>query len=321
MMDAAIVGLGRWGQALVDSVQGKSKAIRFTHAVTRTPAKVKEYCAENGLSLSDDYAAMLADPDINAVVLATPHTLHADQIIRAAEAGKHVFCEKPFTLTGASAASAVVACKKAGVTVALGHNRRFLPSTIELKRMIDAGELGTMMHVETNFSADLHGNDDAWRGSRAESPAGGMTSLGIHALDCLIHLCGEIVEVDVRSRRRVLPFDIDDTTAMLFEFANGMTGYLGTMAAGGRLWYVRVFGSEGWVELNGLERLVRNMTGTPEVIDYPVTDSLNAELEAFAEAAGGGTPYIITPGQIVHATSVLEAIIKGAENGTREAIT
>ncbi|MHA1109206.1 MAG: Gfo/Idh/MocA family protein [Alphaproteobacteria bacterium] len=318
MINAAIIGVGRWGQILVNSVQGSSEAIRFTRGVTRTLSKAEAYCDENHIQLGDDYDSVLADESIDAVVLATPHTQHRDQIIRAAEAGKHVFTEKPFALNKADAEIAVAACRKAGVAIGLGHNKRFCDNTIELKRMIEAGELGALMHVETNFSADLTGTAATWRDSRAESPAGGMTSLGIHAVDCIIHLCGEIKQVDARSKHRALPFDIDDTTCMLFDFDNGMTGYLGTMAAGGRLWFLRVFGSKGWAELRGMEELVKaSADGSQEVIDYPAEASVRAELEAFAAAAAGGAPYLITPDQMIHGIAVLEAIIASGETGER----
>ncbi len=318
MINAAIVGVGRWGQTLVNSVQGSSEAIRFTRGVTRTLSKAAAYCTGNGIQLGDDYGAVLADEAIDAVVLATPHTQHHDQIIRAAEAGKHVFTEKPFCMNRADAESAVAACRTAGIVIGLGHNKRFCDNTMELKRMIEAGELGALMHVESNFSADLTGTAATWRDSRAESPAGGMTSLGIHAVDSIIHLCGEIKQVDVRSRHCALPFDIDDTTCMLFDFDNGMTGYLGTMAAGGRLWFLRVFGSKGWAELRGMEELVKTpAVGSQEVIGYPAETSVKAELEAFATAAAGGAPYLITPEQMIHGVAVLEAIIASGTTGER----
>ncbi len=103
MINAASVGLGGWGRTMVKSVQGKSDRIRFTTGVTRTPARAEEFCREHAIALGDDYARMLADPAIDAVVLATPHTRHGAEIVAAAEAGKHVFCEKPFTLTAAEA--------------------------------------------------------------------------------------------------------------------------------------------------------------------------------------------------------------------------
>src|SRR5439155_6874090 len=96
MIRAAIVGLGGWGQNLVASVQGKSDAIRFIAGATRTPEKSRAFADAHGFPLHDRYEKVLADPAIDAVVLATPHRLHAGQIIAAARAGKHVFAEKPF---------------------------------------------------------------------------------------------------------------------------------------------------------------------------------------------------------------------------------
>jgi predicted dehydrogenase len=319
MINAAIVGLGRWGQGLVDSVSDSDR-IKFTAGVTRTVSKAEEFCSARGIALSGDYDAMLADSSVDAVVLATPHTQHFDQIVAAAKAGKHVFCEKPFTLTRASAQQAVDAVTGAGKVVGLGHNRRWMPNMIEAKRMIDEGELGTLLHVETNFSANLAPMArGAWRNSRDESPAGGMTSLGIHAVDALINLCGPMVQIDARSKRLSGDdFAFDDTTCALLDFANGMTGYLGTMAAGGRLWFLRVFGSKGWVELRGTEQLVKcDDTGKETMLETPSGNSLGAELEAFAEAADGGAPFAITPDQIVHGVAVLEGIIKSAESGER----
>src|SRR4030081_3778842 len=107
MLKAAIVGPGWWGKTLVGAVQGKSDAIKFVAAATRDRAKVEAFCREHGLKLLDDYDQVLADPPIAAVVLATPHSQHGDQVRRAAAARKHVFCEKPFTLLAADAKSAI----------------------------------------------------------------------------------------------------------------------------------------------------------------------------------------------------------------------
>ena len=155
MINAAIVGIGRWGQYLVKSVQGNSEFIKFTAGVTRTKSKAENFCRENLIDLRNQYSEILTDPNITAVVLATPHTQHEEQIVAAAEAGKHVFTEKPFTLDKPSAERAVEACKKAGVTLALGHNRRFMDNTVALKAMIKAEELGTLMHIDGNQSSCL----------------------------------------------------------------------------------------------------------------------------------------------------------------------
>src|SRR5215472_19355161 len=98
MIDAAIVGLGRWGKTLVEAVQGKSEVLRFTHAVTRDPGKLRDYAAEYRLELAGTLEVVLKDPAIDAVALATPHLVHYQQILAVAAAGKAVFCEKPLTL-------------------------------------------------------------------------------------------------------------------------------------------------------------------------------------------------------------------------------
>ena len=116
MIRAAIVGMGTWGQNLVSSVQGRSEVIRFVAGTTRTLAKAEGFASQQGIRLVESYGALLADPSIDAVVLATPHSLHAEQIAAAAASGKHVFCEKPLGLTRASCEQAVAACEKSHVT-------------------------------------------------------------------------------------------------------------------------------------------------------------------------------------------------------------
>lgn len=316
MLNAAIVGLGGWGQTLVKSVQGKSETIRFTAGVTRTVSKAKEFADVHGFPLGDDYDAVLSDPDIGAVVLSTPHQQHADQIVAAAAAGKHVFVEKPFTMNKASAEHAVAAAEKAGVVLALGHNRRFLPSIAELRSRLAAGGLGTILHVETNFSGSgaLRYTPDGWRSSRAESPAGGMGAMGIHMVDAVIGLFGRIAEVRAISVRRAVAVDIDDTTSILYRFENGMTGYLGTFAATVPTQRIEVFGTKGSIEIRSERQFAfRPLEGEPEFIEYPPVDKEKAELEAFADAAAGKAAYPLPLDEAVHGAAVFEAIVKSID--------
>lgn len=317
MLRLAIVGLGRWGQRLVDSVQGTSEKVRFTAAVTRTPAKAAAYAERQGLILGDDYGRLLADPRVDAVVLATPHSQHVAQIAAAAAAGKPIFVEKPFTLDKASAVAAVEACRRAKVTLAVGHNRRFLPSMRELRRRIDEGELGTLLHVEGNFSSSgaLRYQPELWRASAAESPAGGMTALGIHQLDAMIGLCGEIRQVHALSQRRAVAIDIDDTTIMMFTFANGMLGSLASVFATAPIWRLLVMGTRGWAEMRGEDRLLcAPLDGPASELIFPATNMERAELEAFADAIAGA-PYPVTAEQAIHGVAVLEAVIASARDG------
>ena len=323
MINAAIVGIGRWGQGLVVSVQGTSDQIHFSAGVTRTRSKAEDFCAANKIDLRDDFAELLTDDSIDAIVLATPHTQHEEQIIAAARAGKHVFTEKPFTLSKASAERAVAAVREAGVTVALGHNRRFFKNTEAMKALVDAGTLGTLLHIDGNQSSDMGRMAGAWRDSRAESPAGGMTSLGIHALDCMIHMGGRIAVIDTISTRRAIGFDIDDATAAVLQFEEGMTGTMVTLALSPRIFHIRVAGSKGWAEMTntGNLRICGPDGGIEEqnfpTDDYPHSLSLAAELNEFAAAAHGAATYRISPEEMIHGTAVLEAMGKSIQTAGR----
>jgi len=329
MINAAIVGLGRWGQNLVNSVQGKSDKIRIVAGVLRHPEKAKDYAEKQGFPLYNDYRKVLADPKIDAIVLATPHSAHAEQIIAAAKAGKHVFTEKPFTLTARSAEAAVRACAENKVTLAVGYNWRFQPALQEIRNMLDDGRLGKLLHMEGNFcgpSAYRYGRDH-WRQSRKEGPAGGMTGRGVHVLDAMLYLSGQIDAVHAQSFRLAQDFGIDDTTSMLFRFRNGVTAYLGTMVATAETWRMQVFGSKGWAEVGDVEHLTtwqmkvcyvdpQNLLThhKPQIVTFPETSTERAELEHFAQAAQEGRPLAVSGGDEVHGVTVLEAILESVRS-------
>ena len=322
MIKAGVAGLGWWGQNLVNSVQGKSETISFTAGAVRHPDKVADFASEQGLALFDSYEAMLADADIDAVVLATPHSTHADQMVAAAAAGKHIYSEKPFTMNKADAERAIAAANAAGVQIVVGHNRRFHPAMGELRNRLAAGSLGTPLHVEATESvpAGLMLPPDNWRFNRAEWPAGGMTPMGIHLIDGMVDLFGTVASVYCQSVNRVVEADIDDTTSVLLQFDSGMTGYIAVMVAARPNLRFAVHGTDAAFIMsprsyNHVE--IVPFEGNPENIvygDFDIEgDALNAELEAFADAVDGRAPYPIPQDQIVHVVAVLEAIIKSAE--------
>jgi predicted dehydrogenase len=332
MIQAAIVGLGTWGQHLVSAVQGKSDVIRFAAGATRTPAKAAQFCATHGIRLADSYEALLRDKSIEAVVLATPHSTHAEQIIAAAAARKHVFVEKPLGLSRADSERAVGACAEHKVTLAVGYNWRFQPALQEVKRMLEDGRLGKLLHLEGNFCGPsaYRFRREHWRQDREEVPAGGMTGRGVHVVDAMLYLAGRIDSVVAQSARRVQDFGADDTTSMLFRFASGATGYLGTVIATAETWRMQVFGSNGWAEVGDVEHLHTwdlktcfidrdNMMAKkkPEQVRFPVTSTERAELEHFARAANERRPLAVPGGDEVHNVAVLEAIVKAAQEGTR----
>src|SRR6266576_2826473 len=251
MIRSAIVGIGRWGRTLVSAAQGKSAAFRFTAGQTRTRGKAEAFCAEHGIALKDSLDDILADPAIDAVVFATPHSEHGAQVERAAAAGRPVFMEKPFTLDRKSAARALDAVARAGVVLGVAYPRRFHPGMRELKARIDDGRLGTIAHchAEQNAPAGLFMAPQSWRADPTEAPAGGMTASGVHNLDAMIHLFGRIDEVYATSLRRAVTYDAEDTTSAMFGFANGMSGTLLTALVTAVTYRLAVFGTKGCAEL------------------------------------------------------------------------
>ena len=331
MLSAAIVGIGTWGQNLVRSVQGKSDVLRFTAGATRTPDKARSFCESNGISLLDDLESVLKS-DVQAVVLATPHSAHAEQIAAAAKAGKHVFVEKPLGLGRAACEQAVAECAARKVTLAVGYNWRFQPALQEIKRMLEDGRLGKLMHIEGNFcgpSAYRFAREH-WRQDRVEVPAGGMTGRGVHVVDAMMYLGGKIAAVTAQSERLAQDFGADDTTSMLFRFAGGTTGYLGTFIATAETWRMQVFGSNGWAEVGDVEHLqtwslkyaqVDRKTlekRKPQTIEFSETSTERAELENFARAALDRRPLVVPGSDEVHNVAVLEAIERSAKSGKRE---
>ncbi len=315
MIRAAIVGLGRWGRNLVQSVQDKSEHLRFTHAVVRRSEDAREFAAKHALELSTDFGRVLAHKEVQAVVLTTPHSLHMDQIVAAAGAGKPVFCEKPLTLTRADAARAIEACRRAGVPLGLGYNKRFWPSMRELKRVVASGDLGEILHIEGHFSNETTGRYyTGWRGEDTESPAGGLTATGVHVLDAFIDLAGPARRVSAQLLAREPNPGPVDTLSVYFEFANRASGVLCGVRSTPQYWRIHVFGKQGSAEaLEDVDLVVRKTDAQPQRRTFERVDALRAELEAFAQCVETGAPNPIPFEEMLDGVAAFEAIVKSTE--------
>lgn len=325
MVRAAIVGLGMWGQNLVKSVQGKSDLISFVAGNTRTRSKAEEFCRDQKIDLRDDLDAILTDPEIDAVVYATPHSQHKEHIERAAQAGKQVYVEKPFTLEVASAKAALEAVKEAGVVLGIDFQRRFHPSIGEIRDRIRDGRLGTIdcCVAEITVPGGLGLSEGHWRINREETPAGAMTGLGVHVMDGFIDLCGEVEEVYCVNTRRAAPL-VDDTTLFTMKHKNGVISTNICTLASAVSYCLAVFGTNGIAEttrpsLDTFRFLpspaAANAGTKAETIENKGFDVLKAGLEAFATAVRGDKPFPITQDEILHGVAVFEAIVKSAETG------
>lgn len=317
MLRAAVIGLGWWAGELAATVHGKSDRIAVTACHSRSADKRRAFADRFGARPHDSYESVLADPGIDAVILATPHSLHAEQVMAAARAGKHVFVEKPFTLTVESGEAAAKACEEAGVVLAIGHNRRFAPAARELKRMVEAGEFGTLLHIETTFAAPsaMQWTESHWRASREESPAGGLAGLGVHVIDLAAWLGGPVEVVLAQAVRRALTVDNDDTTSALLRLASGATAYMGAISAAPFACWCNVYGTRAnaFAVEDLTELWVQRPGGRREQRPLGPADTLKAELEAFADACAGRAPFAgISPREAIHAVAVMQAIALSA---------
>ena len=317
MLKTAIYGLGNWGQTLIDSVHNKSDKIQIVQMVTRDPSKYTEFAQRTGIPISDNYEATLRNDAIEAVIIATGHSAHGKHVEQAASAGKHIFCEKPFTLTRESAVSAASACEKAGVKLAVAFNRRFQPALIKIREMIDKGELGNILHVEGSHSGHAgYDQREGWRSTREENPAGVMCGKGVHVLDLMLMAAGHVKTLNASSETRVLDSERDDCTNLNFRFKSGATGNLSCIAVTANYWRFHVTGSEGWAEMRGERTLATcKLRENPEITEFDYVDIEKAELEAFADLVQTDVDFPVPMKDVIHGVDILESTVKAAATG------
>ncbi|MGY3442143.1 MULTISPECIES: Gfo/Idh/MocA family protein [unclassified Bradyrhizobium] len=316
MITCAIAGLGRWGRALVEAARNEPR-LEIVRAVEPDVAGAAGFCAAHGLSPAPSLEAVLADPAIDAVLLATPHSLHKGQVIAAARAGKQVFCEKPLALRRDDAAEMFAACRKAGVLLAVGHNRRFWPSMQALRAIAASGELGTILHVEGhNSNESSQAITQGWRLSPEESPGGGLTGAGLHVLDGFVSLLGPARQVYARLSERAAGPPPLDTATLAIEFVNGVSATLATVRATPFYWRVHVFGTKGSAEvLDETTMVLRTSGAAPATTRYPAVNTLTAELAAFADAVEGRRPFPVPEADVLATLAAFEAALRSMQSG------
>lgn len=313
----ASIGLGRWGSEL--ATKAAAAGLEVTTCFARTPETRQEFAEEHGCEAAESWEQVLADDRIDAVLLATPHSTHERLVSEAAAAGKHVFVDKPFTLKVADGKRAIKACDDAGVVLQVGHNRRRQPATRRIKEMVEAGELGMPHYAEANLSYPKGLNPrTGWRGDPAESPAGGMTGLGVHMADNLIYLFGPPKRVAAFSRKIIGVGDLDDATTATLEFPDGPLAFLATSMVIPDIARTVVFGTEAaaWNEVDG-KRFYLQKVGEDERVEQAVDelDTVRDELEEFANCVRTGARPETGGPEALEVVAVLEGIVESAETG------
>jgi predicted dehydrogenase len=327
-----IVGLGRWAKVLTRAAR-KSEKLEIVAGYSRSEEKRDAFEDEFGIKGVPDMETLLADPGIKGVILTVPNEQHLPVAEAVAQAGKHVYTEKPIANTLESGLEIEALQSRYGVHVMVGHSARLLKGTRLMKEAIDSGELGRIVFIEANFSNEraLEITPDTWRWYRDKAPGGPLSQLAIHQFDSIHYLGGEIAEVSsIASKLSPVGAEIDDQSMTLLKFTDGKIGYVGSSWTSPGIYSIRVFGQKGlmhfeldfstWDTPDRLHEtsalyIQRGKDGFSkrEVLDIPAGDMFQDELEMFAEVCRTNSACELSANSGNIALAVVYAALRSVE--------
>jgi predicted dehydrogenase len=326
-MRVAVVGLGWWGMQLIRSLDGSAR-LEAICAVEPNPSEAaRVFARERRIGFETDLAKVLVRPEIEGIILATPHALHEEQCLAVLAAGKNLFCEKPLAMTGRGARRILDQCARKGKILGIGHERRYEPAFEEVGRMISSGKLGRILAFDANVSHDLllPMGAENWRHQKSHAPAGLMTGVGVHLTDLFIAYAGPIVEVRAATASLVSDPDLTDFMTASMRFASGARGSITTLSCTPFYGRFTLFADHGWVEVTSEGNVDKacptvltlcEATGAErKTVVYDPVDAVRLNLEAWAAAVVEGSDYRFTSAQLLNNIEVLEAIVTSADRG------
>jgi len=326
----AFVGLGWWSNMLADAAK-MSERIAIVACVSRSADKRDAFVKTYGGAAKETFDSVIGDAAIDAIVLTTPNSLHAEQCLAAAAHGKHIFIEKPMALTVADCRRMLAAIDKAGVVLALGQNKRRMPMFRKAYDMVKTGAVGAVTLIEANSSSETGFNTtpQQWRWFRKESPGGPLTTHTVHHADFFNHLLGLPKRITGFSRKVGGAMEADDVVNACLEFETGALGYLGGNFLSPVRKYVNLFGTEGFIfidedagTLSYKKRGAKDfeLVGTWEPKQQQRA-SLQEELDEFAACIQNGTRPETGGREGMQAVAVIEAIVRSSDSGRAVALS
>ena len=323
-----IVGLGRWAKVLARAAR-QSDRLQIVSAFSRSEERRAAFEKELDVPAAPDMKTLLANPDIQGVILTVPNEQHLPLAEQVARAGKHVYTEKPIAQTLEDGLRIAALEARHGVSVTVGHSARLMAGIRIIRERIDRGELGRVAFVEANFSNEraLELTPQTWRWYRNRAPGGPLSQLAIHQFDVLHYLGGEVSEVSsMASKLSPVGAEVDDQSMTLLRFEDGKIGYVGSCWTSPGIFAVRVFGSKGlmhyeidfgtWDTPHLLHKastlyIQRGKDGWAkrEEIPLPESDMFRTELELFAESCASGKANELTAGNGNVAVAIVYAAL------------
>jgi len=313
--------MGWWSDVLADAMK-RSKKFEIAACYTRSDDKRQAFAKKYGCTPVSTYDAILNDKSIEAIVNTTPNNVHAETTRAAAAAGKHVFLDKPIANTVADARSLTSACRKAGVVLALGYQRRKESHFRWIRKQIGDGVFGKLVNAEANISRDRLGQFQlgSWRYTEAGMPGGVMLQIGIHYTDVLEYLMGPIRAVRGSLAQLVLPGENPDIASLILEHENGALSTLNACYASASEYYLmNIYGKEAtaYYDLHNGLRFQKRGTTTAGPVPFPKNDTLVEELAEFADAVRGKGAPEMDGEKGTASLAVLLAGIRSAREGRR----
>tara|TARA_B100000029_G_scaffold12128_2_gene12850 strand:+ start:50604 stop:51599 length:996 start_codon:yes stop_codon:yes gene_type:complete len=312
------IGLGRWAHTLARAAQ-KTGNIDLTLCFDPEQEVAEQFSNEFECTVSSSLEDILNSDKIDGVIIATPHSTHTKLVCEAASFKKDIFIEKPFTLNVKDAHKCIAAAKENNTLIQVGHKRRWINANKKLKELVVTGELGEVHHLEANYSKPIMQKPkDNWRNNPLESPAGGMTALGIHMVDLLYYLAGTAKRLSAFSKKLHGKSNLDDVTSILFEFENGQTGYVATSVVVPFNLSAAVYGTKAnaWSYDDGKKMYFQTKDeSSRKEIAIETNDCVMEELKHFAECIISRKTPLVSGHEGLEIIATLEAVLESSNMG------
>jgi len=317
----ACIGMGWWSDVLADAIVRSGK-LKIAACYTRSEEKRAKFAAKYGCKAAPSYAAVLEDRSIEAIVNTTPNNVHLETTRAAAAAGKHVFLDKPIANTIAEARAITEACRKSGVVLAIGYQRRRESQFRWIRRQIDDGVFGRLVNAEANISRDRLGKIDlsSWRYTAEGMPGGVMLQIGVHYTDVLEYLLGPVKAVSGSLAQLVLPGDNPDVASLILEHESGALSTVNaSYASASEHYLMNVYGKEAsaYYDFHQGLRFLKRGAERSDPVAVPKVDAFVDELEEFARAARGQGQAEMDGDAATRSLAVIRAGIESARTGRR----
>lgn len=330
-----MIGVGAWARVLAKAVS-ESPKIKITCCFGRTAQRITDFVTTTGIPAAASYQEILADREVDGVILALPNEMHLEFARKAAQAGKHVYLEKPIANTMDDALRIAGLETAHEVSVVVGHCSRFLTGTRLIKKMIDDGRLGNVSLIETNFSNDrgLRLTKDDWRWYGSRSPGGCLSQIAIHQFDTLRYLGGDLLSINALSARRSpAGAEVEDQWVVSARFVDGKLGSVVSSWTSPGIYSVRVLGDRAYA----CYEIDQTNWGKPEnlhqgaqlyvcergqgiqgrqMINVPPGNMFRDELELFAAGLIDGRSTEISSGNGLQALAAVYAALASARSGS-----